>query len=193
MELLHIKSREKKSNHDAAKERKKGLVPGILYGKSVENTLIEIKAEELQKNINRNGEHGILEINFNGKNHRTLIKEIQKDSVNQKIIHIDLEELAEDTRLTSEVPLVFIGEKRLKEKGGILQKSKSSVKVRCGNKQLPNNINVDVTNMDFGDCIRVSNVEFAKEITVLEELDSIIASLTTASGANTSDANDLDI
>ena len=85
MENITLHKREKKTLHEAKKERRQGLVPGIIYGKNINNIMFEIAELELNKEIFRSGEHGVLDINMDGQNHKTLIKEIQRDPVHHKI------------------------------------------------------------------------------------------------------------
>lgn len=187
MELINANLRNKSSNHAAKKNRRSGLVPGILYGKNIENTLFEIGELELQREVTCNGEHGILNINIDGKKHKTLIKEIQKDSVKHKILHIDLEELSESSQLVTEVPLTFNGEDSIRKFGGILQKSKGSVKIRCEADNLPRNIDVDISNLSFGDSLRVADIEASSEISIIDDLNSIVITVTGASGGDIAD------
>lgn len=187
MELINANIRNKSVNHAAKKNRKSGLVPGILYGKNIENTLFEIGELELQREVNCNGEHGILNININGKKHKTLIREIQKDAVKHKILHIDLEELSEKSQLVTEVPLTFKGEDSIRKFGGILQKSKDSVKIRCEADNLPKNINVDISNLSFGDSLKVADIEASSEISIIDDLNSIVLTVTGASGGDIAD------
>lgn len=187
MELVNANIRNKIVNHDAKKDRKKGLIPGILYGKDIENTLFEIGELELQKEIASNGEHGILNINIDGEKHKTLIKEIQKDSVKHKILHIDLEELTENSVFVTDVPLIFKGEDCIRKFGGILQKSKDSVKIKCEADKLPKNINVDISNLNFGDSLRVADIEASSEISIVDDFKSIVLTVTGSSGGDIPD------
>ncbi|AJA47761.1 50S ribosomal protein L25 [Clostridium pasteurianum DSM 525 = ATCC 6013] len=187
MELINANVRNKKVNHAAKKNRKNGLIPGIIYGKNVENTLFEIGELELQREIAINGEHGILEINIDGEKHKTLIKEIQKDPIKHKIIHIDLEDLSGNRNFTTEVPLNFNGESNIRKFGGILQKSKDSVKIRCQADNLPKSIDVDVSNLSFGDTLRIADIEASSEISIIDDLNSIVVTVTGASGGDIPD------
>ena len=187
MELINANVRNKKVNHAAKKNRKNSLIPGIIYGKNVENTLFEIGELELQREIAINGEHGILEINIDGEKHKTLIKEIQKDPIKHKIIHIDLEDLSGNRNFTTEVPLNFNGESNIRKFGGILQKSKDSVKIRCQADNLPKSIDVDVSNLSFGDTLRIADIEASSEISIIDDLNSIVVTVTGASGGDIPD------
>lgn len=177
MEMLNVSIREKKTSHEAKKERRNGKIPGILYGKNTTNLLFEIGELELTKEINSNGEHGIVNLNINGNEHKALIKEIQKDPVNRKPIHIDLEELSSDTKVVTDIPLNFIGEENVVRNGGILQKERNKVKVQCSGDNIPRAINIDVSNMHFGDTYRLGDIEFSNEISFMEGTNTVIVSV----------------
>ncbi len=179
MELLYIKERQKKSNHFSNRKRVQGTVPGIIYGKNLKNILIEIDKKELQNIIARFGQHAVFEIDINGIRHKVLIKELQKDVLLQDIIHVDLEQLNSNTKVTSEVPLIFLGEEKLRAKGGILQKSKNSIKVKCKVDCLPQNLSIDASRLNVGQSIKVYDVEVSKEIMILDESEGIIATFAT--------------
>lgn len=182
MEILSAAKREKKSAHEARKERRNGKVPGILYGKSMSNLLFEIGELELSKEISKNGEHGIININIDGEEHKALIKEVQRDPVNRKLMHIDLEELDNDSVVVTDAPIVFIGEENIKRNGGIFQKERNKVRVQCSGRNVPKAINIDVSNLRFGDTYRLSDVEFSNEITFMDDPNTVIG---TVSAGNT--------
>ncbi|MCM8711271.1 50S ribosomal protein L25 [Clostridium sp. SYSU_GA19001] len=178
MENLNAVKREKKTSHEARKERRSGKIPGVLYGKNITNLLFEISELELAKEISKNGEHGIVNINIDGEEHKALIKELQKDPVNRKVVHIDLEKLSDNSVVVTDVPLVFIGEDKVAKNGGILQKEKNKVKVQCKGGNIPKSINIDVSNLSFGDTYRLCDVEFSNEITFVEDRNTVIATVT---------------
>lgn len=180
MEILSASTRKKRTSHEARKERRNGKVPGILYGKNITNMLFEIGELELTKELSINGEHGIVNIKIDGQEHMVLIKEVQKDPVNRKFVHIDLEELSSDTVVVTDVPLVFIGDEQITRNGAILQKEKNKVKVQCKGGNLPKSISVDVSNLSFGETYRIANIELSKEITFIEDPNTVIAAITDA-------------
>lgn len=184
MSILNCNTRVKSSRHDAGRIRRMGKVPGVLYGERVKNLLFEIGEMELSREIVRQGEHGVVDVNIDGTTHRALIKEVQKDPVTHKILHIDLEDINPDKTVQTSVPIHFINEEKVAQSGGILQKEKSSVKVQCKASELPKCINVDLRNLKFGDVLKLSNIELASEITIMEDINTVIATVT---GGNTSD------
>jgi large subunit ribosomal protein L25 len=178
VEKLEVKEREKKARHSARRDRREGKVPGILYGKNLKNLMFEVGELELCSQINRIGEHGVLDITINGENHNVLIKEIQREPVNQKIIHIDFEELYENSRVITEVPIKFLGENTINRSGNVLQKERSSIKLQCIASKIPKSIEVDVSNLTSGHSYRIADIEFAEEISIIDALNLVIASVT---------------
>lgn len=178
MESLTLHKRNKKTLHEARKERRQGLIPGIIYGKNISNIMFEIAELELNKEITKSGEHGVLSVNLDGENHKALIKEIQRDPVHHKITHIDLAELPANATIQTEVPIVFNGEDLIMKKGGAVQKEKTNVKVQCKGESIPKCINVDLSKLDIGDSYRIGDIEMSQDISIIEDFNSIIASIT---------------
>ncbi|MBS6006657.1 MAG: 50S ribosomal protein L25 [Clostridium baratii] len=173
---LKIKERNK-VNHGGRKARAKGLVPGVLYGKNINNFMFEISSLELDREVCNVGEHGILNVEFNGDSKQVLIKEVQREPVNHEIIHIDLEMIAKGVKIETEVPIQYIGEKLLTKKGAVLQKEKDSVKVSCDSTSLPKSVKLDVSRGINGSVYRLDDIEVASEISILEDLNSVVASI----------------
>lgn len=178
MNNLVISKREKTCNKFAKKERKKGIIPGMLYGKNNNNFMFEVGEIELNKNLKLSGEHGVLNLQSGGKSQKALIKEVQREPVTNKILHVDLERVSGDDKIVTEVPLQFTGEGKINSKGGILQKEKTTVKVQCKANEIPNNLQVDLTKYDVGDICRLQDLEIGEDLTFIEPSDSIIALVT---------------
>ncbi|MDQ0149320.1 50S ribosomal protein L25 [Eubacterium multiforme] len=176
MNELNIQKRNKCGN-SGRKARSKGLVPGILYGKEMANFMFEVSSLELGREISNSGEHGILNVNVNGETKEALIKEVQREPVNHEIIHLDLEILNGNEKIEAEVPIQYLGEGYLNKKGAVLQKEKDLVKVLCNSNKLPKHIKFDVSSGINGSVYRMCDLELANEITILDNLETVIASI----------------
>lgn len=173
---LTIKERNKVSN-SGRKSRSKGLVPGVVYGKGMSNLMFEVGFLELGKEISDSGEHGILNVNFNGESKSALIKEVQREPVNHNVIHLDLELLDGNAQIETDIPIQYVGEGFLTQKGAVLQKEKGLVKISCESNKLPKSIKFDVSKGVDGSVYKLADLEFGEEITVLENLDTVIAAV----------------
>lgn len=178
MEELKIHKRNKDTVHEARKERKFGKIPGIIYGKNINNLMFEIGELELNKKIGFIGEHGVLEVEVGQEKHSTLIREIQRDPVNHKIVHIDLEDIPQNQDVQTDVPIIFTGEDLVARKGGVIQKEKTNVKVKCKCEDIPKHIDIDVSKLEIGDSYRIGDIELSQEITFIDDLNTLIAFVT---------------
>lgn len=177
MNYLDLKKRELTAGYSARRERRAGFVPGVLYGKKAQNLLFEIGALELGKGLSQVGDHGIVDYTMDGESHKALLREVQRDPVTHKIIHIDLEQIKADDIIQSEVPIQYIGEEWINNNGAVLQKEKAAVKVSCTADDLPKSIKIDVSNGEVGSVYRVSDIEIAPEISIIDDIKSVIASV----------------
>ena len=178
MSNLEMNKRNIDAPNSAKKARRNGKIPGVLYGKKFNNLLFEVGELELYHEIVANGEHGVLEFNLDGESHKGLIKEVQRDPVTNKIIHLDLEELNHNDKIISTVPIIYEGENYLNKKGMVLQKEKDSIKVECKADKLPKYIKIDINGSNNGYVYRAGDLEVASELSIIDDLNMVIASVT---------------
>ena len=177
MSNINLCLREKNNGNSANRKRKAGFIPGILYSKKRENFLFEVGEFELNREIAIQGDHGIVDICINGNDTKGLIKEVQRDPVNHKILHLDIEEIRTNGNIETSVPINYIGEGLLTSKGKVLQKERDTVKISCNVEDLPKSIDIDVAKAINGDVFRVCNLEVGNEISIIDNLELVIASI----------------
>lgn len=177
MDTLNLLKRDLNLDNKAKKLRKQGKVPGIIYGEKNRQFMFEVSELELRREISKCGEYGIINFNINGEGKKALIKDVQRDPVTHKILHLDLKELNKDEKIISNVPLYYEGEEYLNKNGMVLQKEKESIKVECNAENLPKYIKLNVNELSNGDVYRVADLEVANEISIIDNLESVIASV----------------
>ncbi|EHK2346918.1 50S ribosomal protein L25 [Clostridium perfringens] len=177
MENLQVNQREKKTRHSSRQCRRKGLVPGVIYGKGINNFLFEIGELELNHALSVTGEHGLLSINSQEGSLNTLIKEVQRDPVTRRVLHIDLEKVEGNEEIETSVPINYVGEEYINKLDAVLQKNLDSIKVKCSPSNIPKGVNLNVGRAKPGDQFKIADVEFGNEITVVDDLNSIVASV----------------
>nr|WP_283704693.1 50S ribosomal protein L25 [Clostridium perfringens] len=177
MENLQVNQREKKTRHSSRQCRRKGLVPGVIYGKGINNFLFEIGELELNHALSVTGEHGLLSINSQEGSLNTLIKEVQRDPVTRRVLHIDLEKVEGNEEIETAVPINYVGEEYINKLDAVLQKNLDSIKVKCSPSNIPKGVNLNVGRAKPGDQFKIADVEFGNEITVVDDLNSILASV----------------
>ena len=179
MEELVLNKRIKNTSNSAKKERKRGIIPGVIYGKELGNLMFEIGEMDLVSELKTSGEHGVVNFNLDGYNGTAVIKDVQKDSITHKIMHIDLEEVRPDTNIVAEVPIRFNGKDFLGQKGVVLQSQKDFVKVSCKPEDLPKGIDIDVSKAQIGSVYKLSDLEVGAEFSIVDDLSSVCASVVT--------------
>lgn len=137
--------------------RSQELVPGVIYGGSQE---INFQAPAAAfKNLVYTPSFQIAEVKLEGKTYRTILKDLQFDKVDDKLIHIDLLELVEDKKVIADIPLKFTGVSKGVKDGGKLITKMKSLKVKTLPKYLKEQIEVNVDNLDLNGNIRVEDVK----------------------------------
>lgn len=155
--------------------RKKGLIPGIYYGKEIEN--IEIAAKELDlRPIIYTTESHIINLKINGDTPLScILKDVQFHPVTDKPMHFDLIALREGETINIEVSIHLTGNAPGIKEGGILQHILHKLNIECLPKNIPSHIDVDISNLNIGDSVKVSDLKL-EDIRILnEENTSIVA------------------
>jgi len=137
--------------------RSEGLVPGVIYG-SKEN--IHFSAPQLAfRTLVYTPDFQLADVTVEGKDYRCILKDLQFDVVTDELNHIDLLELVEDRKIVANLPLKFVGSPEGVKAGGRLEIKVKSLKVRTLPKDLRENIEVDISDLQLNANIRVQDVK----------------------------------
>ena len=178
---LGVKERGHLGKSDARKMRRDGFIPAVLYG-GKSNHSLSINSKELIKILeNVAGRNAILNLKFEdtGKKDCTaILKDLQKHPLRREILHADLMEISMDKEIKVKVRVKLVGEPiGVKQKGGILGQQMREIKVSCLPSNIPNEIKIDVSNLDLGHVIHIKDVMVGEGIKILEAPDTTIASV----------------
>ena len=137
--------------------RSQELVPGVIYGGEKEvNFSAPAKAF---KPLVYTGAFQVAEVSVDGKSYRCILKDLQFDKVSDELSHVDLLELVENKKVVATLPLKFTGAAAGVKAGGKLVTKMKSLKVKALPKDLKENIEVDITNLELNGNIRVEDVK----------------------------------
>lgn len=160
-------------------KKDKKRVLAVLYGPSTENKNLSLDGVELEKAYRDAGESNLIDLEIEGgETVKVLIKEIQKHFLKGNIIHADFYEVDMKKKITTEIPLNFIGtSKAEKEQGALIMKNLDFVEVECLPGSLVNNIDIDLVVLEnIGDAINVSDVKVPEGMEILNDAGEVIAS-----------------
>ena len=166
-EKLNVDIRKEHGTSAARRARLQNKVPAVVYHSGVEATPLSVDKISLNKAL-RTGQM-IFEVNVEDKNQFVLVKEIQYHPVTDEIIHIDFQKVKEDEKISLEVAIRSTGEAQGVKLGGLLVQMLNSVTIKCKPAEIPEFIEIDVTDMEMN-----TNL-FVKDITLPEDVEMITA------------------
>jgi len=150
--------------------RDAGRVPGILYGGGEDPVKISLFGNDLAKAEKHEVFFSqILDLQLDGKTIQTIVKDLQRHPSREEIIHVDLQRVRADQELTVHLPLHIAGEeqcKGVKLSGGQILHHMIEVEISCLPAALPEYLEVDVTNLDIGDSIHLSEIPLPEGVVI---------------------------
>lgn len=157
--------------------RKKGIIPGIFYGRNRENIPIAISEQSLKPAIFTSEFHIInLEIEGENQKYSCILKDVQFEPLKNNPIHFDLFELQEGEKITLEINVVLKGLAAGVKDGGVIQHSLHKLEIQCLPQAIPPNIEIDISNLGIGDSIKVSDIKI-EGVDILNEENATIVSV----------------
>jgi len=165
----------------ARKLRAGGRVPAVYYGRGEDSIPLTVSLKDLEQVIeSAEGSNVIVDLKVPGdaaKDRKALIREIQRDPVAGSILHLDLQHISLTERITVEVPIVLVGVPLgVKDAGGILEHLLREVEVECLPTDIPSKLEVDVSALQIGDTLHVSDIK-VERAEILTEADRAIAAV----------------
>lgn len=164
MELIDLNTniRTSRGNGAARVLRSRGQIPGVLYGPGTEPVLLSVSTLALEQVLKKSTAGEVL-VNLtieNGDttNRTAMIREMQTHPVSRKFLHVDFYEIAMDRKLRVGVPVVTKGKSKGVELGGILQIVRREIELLCLPLEIPDSIELDITDLDIGDAIHVQDI-----------------------------------
>jgi large subunit ribosomal protein L25 len=181
---LTAEKREETGKGPVKRLRMKGEVPAVLYGPGLQSHNLVVKKEDLGEVLNTEaGANVLIDLQLvEGKkkeSHLVMIKEIQRHPFKEVFLHVDFLKVARDEKVTTKVPIAVRGEEEsvgLKN-GGTLQHNIWEVEVECLPADMPDHLYVDISMMDIGDHLRVSDLVSPTGVTVLTDADDTILTI----------------
>lgn len=168
----------------ARRLRSAGLIPAVFYGRGTESIPLSVNSADLLKLMKGRQENVFIKLIINdGSKKRkkleklSIMKELQTEPVSRRFFHADFYEISMDHKLTFEVPIHFKGNPVGVGNGGDFQHVKRELKVSCIPTKLPEFIEVDISSLDVGDHLKVSDIQISEDMTILDSKEAVIASV----------------
>lgn len=166
-------------SNKAPKLRKMDIIPGVIYGKGIESTPVQVHYYEyFLKTIAEYGLSRTFPVTLGRKKHIVYFKEVQRDPMNvNRFLHFDLQKVAADDTITSDVVLHFLGREAVEKNNLILTFDTTEINVEYTVGEGVASIDVDLSGMQVGDYIYVKDLVVPEGLTVHTDPDDIVAKL----------------
>src|SRR5215471_2897754 len=175
--VVSAKTRADRGKNAARRLRRGGLVPGVVYGGKGENVAVAVDPKALHRVLRSEaGRNSILKLDIaNAGSTNAILKSWQVDPIKEKFLHADFYRIAMDVAIRVTVPIHVTGEARgVKVDAGILELIIREIEVECLPGDIPERIDVDVTDLGINDALRVSDIPAIPKVKVLEDADQVV-------------------
>lgn len=178
---LKVTVRKTMGNGPAKELRREGMIPAILYGPKAEPLMLSVTTKELET-ILKTSNIGQVLLNLliqNGKqkSRTAMIKELQTQPVSGNLLHVDFYEVAMDQKIKISIPVVTTGQATGVEEGGVLQMVRHEVEIFCFPNNIPESLEVDITDMSIGDSKHIDEVSIDESFELVDESNFTIVTV----------------
>jgi large subunit ribosomal protein L25 len=177
---VQAKVRDGRGKNDARRARREGMVPVTVYGGGAETVAAVAPLSELAAILRSDaGRNTIFTIDVEGVGaSEVMFHDRQIDPVKGRLIDADLTRLVKGQKIEVTVPLHLVGEPiGVKEKQGVLEQIIREIEIRCEPREIPDTLEVDVSNLDVHDLLHVSDIPVSETVEILTDPEQVIATV----------------
>jgi len=173
--VLSARNRQNKGSGEARKIRRAGRIPGVLYGRAGKAIAIDLDAKEFANSAKGISESTIVKIEVDGKPYDAFVKDTQRNIIDGNILHVDFYEVESGVSLRARVSIHLKGNSVGVRDGGILEFPLHEIEVECLPKDLPERIELDISNLGANQSIHVRDIPLADSIRLLSSPEQVVA------------------
>lgn len=175
--VLEAKKRQEFQRSAKTELREKGNFPAVVYGKDVEVESIFVNEGDFIKVIKEVGRNGVISLTMDGKEHNVILHDYQQDPIKNYIIHADFLAVDLSSEITSNVRVDLEGEAAGAKEGGVVQQPLFELSVTAKVSEFPENVTVNVSNLNIGDSLSVGEIRNNQSFTINHEDDEVVVSI----------------
>jgi large subunit ribosomal protein L25 len=175
---LTVEKRSTNGKNEARRSRAAGRIPAVVYGAGKPNVPITVDRKALSDVFREGaGENAIFLLKLGGsdQSRHAMIREMQRDPVSRRPLHIDFVRVLMDVKITVKVPIEVVGiAKGVKTEGGILDTVTREVEIECLPGNIPAGLAVDVNELAIGDALRISQIPAPEGVRIVDNPEKIV-------------------
>jgi len=173
--VLTAKNRQEAGSAAARRIRRSGRIPAVLYGRSGNAIPLDLDALEFVRGTKNISESTIVKVEVDGKSYDAFVKDAQRNIIDGNILHVDFYEVESGKLLRAKVSLHITGNPIGVREGGILEKPLHEIDVECLPKDLPERIEVDVSNLNVNQSLHVRDIKLGEGVKLISTPDQVVA------------------
>jgi large subunit ribosomal protein L25 len=153
--------------------RRTGKVPGVVYGAGKDSQMIEVDHNALSRHLKMESFHAsILDMNLDGGRERVLLRNVQMHPWKPEVLHVDFQRVAADRKIHMKVPLHFVHAESCPgaKEGGVVSHVMNDLDIQCLPDDLPEFVEVDLSSLQLGDAVHVSELSLPKGVELVPRL-----------------------
>ncbi|WP_047154278.1 50S ribosomal protein L25/general stress protein Ctc [Aneurinibacillus tyrosinisolvens] len=157
--------------------RIEGKIPAVIYGSDVESQPISIEESQFMQVVRQQGINHVVRLAVDGTEHNVMIKDIQREPLKGRTLHIDFGKVNMNEEIDTIVPLTIEGEAEGVKAGGVLEQQLRELSIRCLPGAIPDSISVSVEKLAVGDSLTVGDLDIPADVTVQHEESDVVLSI----------------
>lgn len=177
---LSAQLRDETGKGNARKLRSTGRVPAVIYGHGEETRKLSVDAHELMTLFSKiRVENTVITMNIEGEKQpsQALVREVQRHAFRDDVVHVDFYQIHAGEAITVEVPIRLVGAAPGVKEGGILQHALNEIEVRCLPSKIPETLDVDISSLEVGDSVHVSDIPQPEGVEFLIDPERTVCSV----------------
>jgi large subunit ribosomal protein L25 len=174
---LHAAPRNRTGSGSLKQMRREGWLPCVVYGRGVENHNVKIDARNFATLLKESASDNIL-VNLQIGEEATILaflQALQHNPLTGSVLHVDFRAVDENTEITAQLPVELVGDSVGVHAGGVLEQILYNLEIRCLPKDLPEMFTADISALDIGDFLHVSDVPLPDGVTAVPAADMVVA------------------
>ena len=178
---IQVERRERTGKGGSRESRRKGMIPGVVYGGGKDSVPIELDRKTFVEMMKKSGSENpifLLQLSGSGQERHAILRDLQRDPVSRMVIHLDFQriEMTQKVHVTVTVELVgtAVG---VKTEGGLVEFTTRELKVECLPGDIPKHIEVDISGLHVGQHIEAGAVTLPQGVTLFDDPEKVIVTL----------------
>ncbi|MEW5796102.1 MAG: 50S ribosomal protein L25 [Candidatus Zixiibacteriota bacterium] len=144
----------------ARQARMAGKIPGVVYGPETDPMPVVVEERAFRAAMRHATKSSILNLNLDGRETKAVVRELQRDPVTNRVLHVDFHAISMNKPIHVAIPIHFVGTPvGVKVDGGIMQTTMREIEISCLPTAIPEHLQIDVSELHIGDSVHVKNIQ----------------------------------